>query len=190
MKSKLELKDVFNGVTSLLYQAEEVNTVNTQAITLDPQYDLPVTVDTLQITQADPTINHYKIIGIAGDYTSSSEIGDTTVQFTVPTKHTDVLKLAYGSDAVTEKVAAKLNSVSYTGSSLALNKKKVTGTFILVDESGDNLMILTNIALYAKLLYEKTSTEPFAIQFTGTFETSDGANVAFLTRDTTQSAGA
>lgn len=188
MKKKQELKDVFNGLSSLLYQSAVVD-LSSGTPTITPEYDLPVTVDTLQITQDDPTINHYKVIGLDGDWTSSATLGDMSIQFTVPTKAVEVLKLAYGEDAV--KSITKLSistgdaeidnaANGYEGSSVMLKKKKITGTFVLVDEEKENLMVMTNVALWAKPLYDNPGTEPFAIQFTGTMEGAGTQSMAWL----------
>lgn len=184
-KTKQELKDVFNGVCDLYYQQEEVDLSQT-TISLTPEFDLPVTVDTLQITQDAPTINHYKVIGLDGDWTSSSTAGDMQVQLTVPTKSEEVMKVFYGTSAVSTITGATLTTGdedldgTYKGYALELKKKKLTGTFILVDEEKTNLFVITNLALYAKPLYENPGTEPFAIQLTGAIEGAGKKSFAFL----------
>lgn len=187
-KTKQELKDAFNGLSSVLY-TDEVVDLSSGTPTITPKYDLPVTVDTLQLSQDDPTVNHYKVIGLDGDWTSSATLGDMTVQFTVPTKAKEVLQLAYGESAVKDITKLTLttgdaevdNSANgYEGVSLMIGKKKVTGTFVLVDEEKKNLMVITNIALWAKPLYENPGTEPFAIQFTGTIEGAGIQSLAWL----------
>lgn len=187
-KTKQELKDVFNGLSSVLY-TDEVVDLSSGTPTITPKYDLPVTVDTLQLSQDDPTVNHYKVIGLDGDWASSATLGDMTVQFTVPTKAKEVLQLAYGESAVKDITKLTLttgdaevdNSANgYEGVSLMIGKKKVTGTFVLVDEEKKNLMVITNIALWAKPLYENPGTEPFAIQFTGTIEGAGSQSLAWL----------
>lgn len=187
-KTKQELKDVFNGLSSVLY-TDEVVDLSSGTPTITPKYDLPVTVDTLQLSQDDPTVNHYKVIGLDGDWTSSATLGDMTVQFTVPTKAKEVLQLAYGESAVKDITKLTIttgdaevdNSANgYEGVSLMIGKKKVTGTFVLVDEEKKNLMVITNIALWAKPLYENPGTEPFAIQFTGTIEGAGSQSLAWL----------
>ncbi len=191
-KTKQELKDVFNGASSLLY-ASVVADLSQATLSITPEYDLPVTVDTLQISQDDPTINHYKVIGLDGDWTSSSTSGDMSVQFTVPTKAKEVLTLAYGADAVKDITKLTLSSGNseidsdngYEGVSVELKKRKVTGTFVIVDEEKENLMVITNVALWAKPLYENSSTEPFAIQFTGTIEGAGSQSMAWLKKKTT-----
>lgn len=187
-KTKQELKDVFDGLSSVLY-TDEVVDLSSGTPTITPKYDLPVTVDTLQLSQDDPTVNHYKVIGLDGDWASSATLGDMTIQFTVPTKAKEVLQLAYGESAVKDITKLTLttgdaevdNSANgYEGVSLMIGKKKVTGTFVLVDEEKKNLMVITNIALWAKPLYENPGTEPFAIQFTGTIEGAGSQSLAWL----------
>lgn len=191
MKSKQDLKDVFNGLSSLLYQSAIVD-LSQATLSITPEYDLPVTVDTLQISQEDPTINHYKVIGLDGDWTSSATLGNMNIKFTVPTKAKDVLTLAYGADAVKDITKLTITGTGdtdlddengFSGTSIMLKKKKVTGTFVLVDEEQANLMVLTNVALWAKPLYENPGTEPFAIQFTGTMEGAGSHSMAWLKKN-------
>ena len=188
MKTKQDLKDVFNGTCSLLYQSTVVD-LSGGTIALTPQYDLPVTVDTLQISQDDPTINHYKVIGLDGDWTSSSTLGNMNIQFVVPSKAKEILELAYGTDSVKEITKLTITGTGdsdldsengFTGSAVMMKKKKITGTFVLVDEEQANLMVFTNIALWAKPLYENPGTEPFAFQFTGTMEGAGAHSMAWL----------
>lgn len=192
-KSKIQLKDVFNGVSSLLYQSTVCDLASESAITITPEYELPVTVETLTISQDDPTINHYKVIGLDGDWTSSSTLGDMSIQFTVPSKAKDVLQLAYGADAVKTISSLTVSGTNddvdgnYEGHSVVLKKKKVTGTFVLVDEEKENLFVITNIAMWAKPLYENTATEPVAIQFTGTIEGAGSHCMAWLKKKATTS---
>ena len=193
MKSKQDLKDVFNGLSSLLYQSAIVD-LSQATLSITPEYDLPVTVDTLQISQEDPTINHYKVIGLDGDWTSSATLGNMNIKFTVPTKAKDVLQLAYGGDAVKDITKLTITGTGdtdlddengFSGTSIMLKKKKVTGTFVLVDEEQTNLMVITNVALWAKPLYENPGTEPFAIQFTGTMEGAGSHSMAWLKKNDT-----
>ena len=176
MKTKAQLKDVFNGPSSLFYQSAALGT----PMTLDPLYDVPVKVDTIEFEQGEPTIDHYKVIGLAGDWVSSSEAGDITVSFRVPTKETDILKLAFGNDAVSSK-SATFNGNTFTGNGVVLTNKKITGTWAILNDAGDQLLILNNTALYASLVMDSDAKGVVAIDFNGTIE-SDGSNpdVLFL----------
>lgn len=187
--NKTQLKDIFNGVSSLYYTKSRIDLdgqdddgVTTLAISWD--YELPVTVDSLQISQDDPTINHYKVIGQQGDWTSSAEAGDFSIQFTVPTKAQEVIKLAFGEDAYRAMTGVTMTGGeavgNWQGGAVAVNMHKLTGSIGLLDEEKNNMMIISNIALYAKPMYENASTEPFAIQFSGSIETSGDANFAWL----------
>jgi len=184
MKTKSELKDVFNGPSSLMYQSTKLSG---DTLALNPEYDLPVKVDTLNFEQGEPTIEHYKVIGLTGDWVSSSEAGDITVSFRVPTKQTDVLKLAFGTDAVSNK-SLTFNGNSFEGNGLVLKNKKIVGTWAILNDAGDQLLILNNTALYASLVMDSDAKGVVAIDFNGTIE-SDGSNpdVLFLKKQSASS---
>lgn len=177
MKTKADLKDVFNGPSSLMYQSAPLSG---STLELNPEYDVPVKVDTIEFEQGEPSIEHYKVIGLAGDWVSSSESGDISVSFRVPTKHTDILKLAFGTDAVTQK-SVTYGSGTFSGDGVVLKNKKVTGTWAILNEAGDQLLILNNTALYASMVMDTDAKGVVAIDFNGTIE-SDGTNpdVLFL----------
>lgn len=187
MKKKTELKSVFGDIASVMYQASEVKIPakgSSAPIALSPEYEFPVTIDTLNIAQDDPTINHYKVVGMQGDWFATATTGDMSIQMTVPTKHGDILKVLFGEDAVGD-IKATLEGASFSGQSLALTEKAITGTFILKNKVGDQIMILNNIMLWAKPYYENTAAVPFAFVLTGTMtvgDDGDDANFAWLTK--------
>lgn len=175
-KTKSQLKDVFNGPSSLFFQSDSLG----NPMVLDPQYDVPVKVDTIEFEQGEPSIEHYKVIGLAGDWVSSSEAGDITISFRVPTKHTDILKLAFGNDAVSSK-SVTYGADTFTGDGVVLTNKKIQGTWAILNDAGNQLLILNNTALYASMVMDTDAKGVVAIDFSGTIE-SDGTNpdVLFL----------
>jgi hypothetical protein len=179
MKTKKQLKDVFGGISSMWYQSTELDLSSLTGIEITPEYDVPVKVDTIELEQGDPSIEHYKVIGLPGDWITSSEAGDIDLSFRVPTKHTDVLKMAYGDDAVKENVTATVDSASYQGTGLVLQQKKIDGTFIFVNEDKTKLLVLTNTTLWAKPVLDQDAKGVFAIDFNGSIE-SDGVNPDIL----------
>jgi len=179
MKTKKQLKDVFSGVSSLLYQKTELDLSSLTGLAIAPDYDLPVKVDSINFEQGDPTIDHYKVIGLPGDWVTSFEPGDIDLSFRVPTKHTDVLKMAYGEESV-KQVTATVNSTdSYSGSGLILQQVQIEGTFILVNATKTKLMVLTNTTLVAKPVLDQDAKGVFALDFSGSIE-SDGENPDIL----------
>lgn len=177
MKTKAQLKDVFNGPSTLLYQKA---VLSGDALNLDPEYDVPVKVDSIEFEQGEPDIEHYKVIGLAGDWVSSSEAGDISVSFRVPTKQTDILKLAFGDDAVSSK-SLTYGSDTFAGDGVVLTNKKIAGTWAILNDEADQLLILNNTALYASMVMDSDAKGVVAIDFNGTIE-SDGTNpdVLFL----------
>lgn len=185
MKTKKQLKDVFGGIASMWYQSAELDLSSLEGINIQPEYDVPVKVDTIELEQGDPSIEHYKVIGLPGDWITSSEAGDIDLSFRVPTKHNDILKLAYGEDAVQAITGAQVDGQTYNGTALTLVDKQVDGTFILVNANKTKLMILANTTLWAKPVIDSDAKGVFALDFNGTIE-SDGTtpDILFLEKVT------
>lgn len=175
IKTKAQLKDVFNGPSSLWFQTAPLSG---NSLTIDPELDVPVKVDTIEFEQGEPSMEHYKVIGLAGDWVSSSESGDISLSFRVPTKHTDILEMAFGSSAVSQ-VSATVGSASYTGDGLILTNHKVTGTWVIVNDAQDQLLVINNTALYASIVMDTDAKGVVAVDFSGTIE-SDGTNPDIL----------
>lgn len=184
-----KMKDIFVGPKTLLYTSVIADLSKT-TLEITPEVELPVTVDTLKATMDDPTINHYKVIGLAGDWATTSELGDFNVEFVVPSKAKDLLKVMFGEDAVTELTKVTLKSTGdtaldsttgFTGVAVEPKKFKIKGTIVIVDEQKKNLMVITNIALYATLQWDNSGTEPVAFKFSGSIEGAGKRSIAWLT---------
>ena len=184
-----KMKDIFVGPKTLLYTSVIADLSKT-TLEITPEVELPVTVDTLKAAMDDPTINHYKVIGLAGDWATTSELGDFNVEFVVPSKAKDLLKVMFGEDAVTELTKVTLKSTGdtaldaatgFTGVAVEPKKFKIKGTIVIVDEEKKNLMVITNIALYATLQWDNSGTEPVAFKFSGSIEGAGKRSIAWLT---------
>lgn len=189
MKKIEELKDLFVGPKTLLY-AKAITDLSKPTIDITADLELPVEVDSLKATMEDPTINHYKVIGLAGDWATTSELGDFNVEFVVPSKAKDLLAAMFGNDAVSEltKVTLKTGdteldaTTGFTGVALELKKFKIQGTIAIVDDTKTNVMVITNIALYATLQWDETGTKPVAFKFSGSIEGAGKKSIAWLTK--------
>ena len=191
-----KMKDIFVGPKTLLYTSVIADLSKT-TLEITPEVELPVTVDTLKATMDDPTINHYKVIGLAGDWATTSELGDFNVEFVVPSKAKGLLKVMFGEDAVTDLTKVTLkgtgdttldNTTGFTGVAVEPKKFKIKGTIVIVDEEKKNLMVITNIALYATLQWDNSGTEPVAFKFSGSIEGAGKRSIAWLTKAQTPGA--
>ena len=192
-----KMKDIFVGPKTLLYTSV-IADLSKATLEITPEVELPVTVDTLKATMDDPTINHYKVIGLAGDWATTSELGDFNVEFVVPSKAKDLLKVMFGEDAVTDLTKVTLkgtgdttldNTTGFTGVAVEPKKFKIKGTIVIVDEEKKNLMVITNIALYATLQWDNSGTEPVAFKFSGSIEGAGKRSIAWLTSAPAAGAG-
>lgn len=189
MKKIEELKDIFVGPKTLLY-AKAITDLSKPTLDITADLELPVEVDSLKATMQDPTINHYKVIGLAGDWATTSELGDFNVEFVVPSKAKDLLAAMFGNDAVSDltKVTLKTGdtdldaTTGFTGVALEPKKFKIQGTIAIVDDTKTNVMVITNIALYATLQWDDTGTKPVAFKFSGSIEGAGKKSIAWLTK--------
>lgn len=188
-----KMKDIFNGPKTLLY-SKAITDLSKASVDITPEIELPVEVDSLKATMEDPTINHYKVIGLAGDWATTAELGDFNVEFVVPSKAKDLLKIMFGEDAITELTKVTLKgtgdatldaTTGFTGVSVEPKKFKIKGTIVIVDDEKENLMIVTNIALYATLQWDDTGSKPVAFKFAGSIEGAGKRSIAWLTKGTT-----
>lgn len=188
-----KMKDIFNGPKTLLY-SKAITDLSKASVDITPEIELPVEVDSLKATMEDPTINHYKVIGLAGDWATTAELGDFNVEFVVPSKAKDLLKIMFGEDAITELTKVTLKgtgdatldaTTGFTGVAVEPKKFKIKGTIVIVDDEKENLMIVTNIALYATLQWDDTGSKPVAFKFAGSIEGAGMRSIAWLTKGTT-----
>ena len=185
-----KMKDVFCGPKSLIY-SKSITDLSVSTVEITPEVELPVEVDSLKASMADPSINHYKVIGLAGDWATTAELGDFNIEFVVPSKAKNLLKIMFGDDAVGELTKltlketgdATLDAVAgFTGVALEPKKFKVKGTIVIVDDEKENLMVITNIALYATLLWDDTGSKPVAFKFAGSIEGAGKKSIAWLSK--------
>lgn len=194
MKKISEMKDIFVGPKTLLY-TKAIADLSQATLDITPELELPVEVDTLKATMEDPTINHYKVIGLAGDWATTSELGDFNVEFVVPSKAESLLKSMFGEDAVGSITKLTLKdtgdtdldvTTGFKGTALEQKKFKIKGTIVIVDETKTNLMIVTNVALYATMQWDDTGTKPVAFKFSGSIEGAGLKSVAWLSKAATE----
>ena len=127
MKTKAQLADKFSGPSSLLYQSAALVITESEGVksfTASPELDVPCKVDSLNFEQGEAEVEEYKVIGLSGAWITDSEPGDIDLGFRVPSISEDILKLAFGADAVSE-ITASVDNVDYEGLALVLKNKKV-----------------------------------------------------------------
>ena len=185
-----KMKDVFCGPKSLIY-SKSITDLSVPTVEITPDVELPVEVDSLKASMEDPSINHYKVIGLAGDWATTAELGNFNIEFVVPSKAKNLLKIIFGDDAVGDLTKLTLKQTGdatldaeagFTGVALEPKKFKVKGTVVIVDDEKENLMVITNIALYATMQWDDTGTKPVAFKFAGSIEGAGKKSIAWLSK--------
>lgn len=183
LKSKIELKDVFSGLSSILIVKGGI----ADFATVSPDFDLPVTVDTLSMSQEAPTLNRTKIHGLQSDWCVTATPGDFTFSATVPSVHKDLVTYFLGEGNAV--ATSTINGEEYEGISATLNSVKLNMGIVLLSEDKSHAVLMKKLAVYATPNYENGSTSPFSFTLTGSIELEDSTgtaseddNIAFLTK--------
>lgn len=165
--SKQELKDVFMGLATLYVVKNGISSF----ASINPDFDMPVTVDSLSMTQDAPTLNHYKVHGLQSDWAVSATPGDFNFSAIVPSVHKSLVNYFMGES--NEIATSTINSVAYEGVSATMNSVKLNMGLVLVSEDGVHAIVVKKMAVYATPNYENGSTTPFAFTLTGSIEVED-----------------
>lgn len=134
-----------------------------------------------------PSIEHYKVHGIAGDWTSRMTPGDTEINLFVPTIDQEVLQACgftvttvAAADAAKVVVAEKSNGTAQTGDykftptsqtagySIAETQKAFEVGIAATNDTGTKLFAIKKVKLYASLLFDAADTaKPIGVTLTG-----------------------
>lgn len=138
-----------------------------------------------------PSIEHYKVHGIAGDWTSRMTPGDTEINLFIPTIDKEVLEACgfttttvSSTDAakviVAEKTSGTAQAGDYkftpgsgTGYSIAETQKAFTVGIAAANDTGTKLFCIKTVKLYASLLFDAADTaKPIGVTLTGASSSS------------------
>lgn len=166
-------KEVFMGANSFLIQKTPI----TEFTLFNPDMEIPVTVDSMNLTQAEPTINRVKVHGLQTDWASSATPGDITFAATIPSIEENLVQFFMGESNKITNATITIGDQSYTGTgfSTSINMHRLNVSLGVMDDSRKKLIIIKNLTIYASPLFENASTTPFAFRLTGTIEASDGS---------------
>ena len=109
MLSKIELKKTFSGLSSIMIVKGGIG----DFATITPDFDIPVTVDSLSMTQDAPTLNHYKVHGLQSDWIVTATPGDFSFSATVPSVAESLVSYFLGGSK--EIATSSINGKTFKG---------------------------------------------------------------------------
>ena len=167
MKTKTDLKTVFRGLSSLYLVKGGISSLDSVA----PDYDIPVLVDSLSMTNEAPTLNEEKIHGMVANWSVAAQAGAFNFSAKVPSVDPELVGYFMGGSS--EIANAKINGKSYDGVGVKLKSEKLNVGICLVSEDELHMVVVKNLALYATPTFENVSTESMGFTLTGSIEMSD-----------------
>lgn len=179
MKNKSELKDVFIGLSQIMVVEGGISDFTT----VEPDYEIPVTVDTLTLSMGEATLNRVKVHGMQADWAVTTTPGDFEFACTIPSVHKDLVKFFFGE--ANDIAASTVNGKSYKGFSITAKNVSRDLGIILINEGEDKAVLFKKMTVTPSLAFENGSTTPIGINLTGTMVAAEGSSdddVAFLTK--------
>lgn len=176
---KTDLKDVFIGLSQVLIKEGGI----TDFTDVEPEYEIPVTVDSLSLSMGEATLNRVKVHGLQTDWAVTSTPGDFEFACTIPSTHKTLLSYFFGE--ANNIASATVNDKSYSGVSLTVKNVQRDMGIVLINEAEDKCVLFKKMTVTPALAFENGSTEPIGIRLTGTLVAGEGSNdddVAFLTK--------
>ena len=176
---KTELKDVFVGLSQVMIKKGGI----TDFTAVEPELEIPVTVDSLSLSMGEATLNRLKVHGLQTDWAVTSTPGDFEFTCTIPSTHKTLLEYFFGE--ANNIASATVNGKTYGGVSLSVKNVQRDMGIILINEAEDKAVLFKKMTVTPALTFENGSTEPIGIKLTGTLVAGEGSNdddVAFLTK--------
>lgn len=136
----------------------------------------------------EPSIDHYKVHGISGDWTSRMTPGDTEINLFIPCVDSEVLTACgFTATTVSSTDAAKVvvadgdagdyKFTSTTGYSFAETQKAFTVGIAAVNDEGNKLFAIKKVKLMASILFDSADTaKPIGITLVGSSAASTAAD--------------
>ena len=178
MKTKKELKDVFMGLS-------EIRTVKggiSDFKTVVSEMEIPVLVDTLTMSMGEPTKNSVKVHGLQTDWAVTYTAGEFNFACTIPSTHKDLCEYFFGEANIIEN--ATIDGKSASGISLTMKNVIVDLGLVLLNETGDKVVLVKKLSVTPRFVFENASTTPIGIALTGSLVVSEGEenddDIAFL----------
>lgn len=137
----------------------------------------------------EPSVEHYKVHGITGDWTSRMTPGDTEINLFIPTIDQEVLTACgFSVTAVAQADAAKASladsdvgdykfDITTAGYSFAETQKAFTVGIGAVNDEGNKMFAIKKVKLLASILFDEAdSAKPIGITLTGSSAASTAAD--------------
>lgn len=150
--------------------------------------ELPVAQDGgFTYNGGSPSIDHYKVHGIAGDWTSRMTPGETEINLFIPTVDDEVLEACgfqsvatIGSTAIAAAKVEDANDYKFTptaGYKFAETQKAFSVGIAAINDEANQMYAIKKVKLMASIVFDSADTaKPIGIALTGSNAASSAAD--------------
>lgn len=181
-------KKVFKDVAEFRWADGDVSTSSIATKVWDKV--LPVLTDGMDFSQADPSSNSVKVLGVDKDWASMHEAGAVTLKIQLPTIADGILGWLYKGSAATITTNAELlngESGHFAGKGYSLIKKTISGTAMIISGDYKHALIIRHLEGATSFSFSDPKSKPYAITLhynlsgdVATADATDDFDIAYL----------
>ena len=132
-----------------------------------------------------PSVEHYRVHGISGDWTSRMTPGDTEINLFIPTIDTEVLtacgfttaSVSTGAPTVADTDAGDYKFTATSGYTFAETQKAFSTGIAVINDEGNKMFAIKKVKLLASILFDAADTaKPIGITLTGSSAAATAAD--------------
>lgn len=132
-----------------------------------------------------PSVEHYRVHGVSGDWTSRMTPGDTEINLFIPTVDADVLAacgfvtttISSGAPTVADADVGDYKFTATSGYAFAETQKAFSVGIAAINDEGTKMFAIKKVKLLASVLFDAADTaKPIGITLTGSSAASTAAD--------------
>lgn len=183
MKKKIDMQgDVFSGISAVyLVKGGITTSAGAGTITDDNCIEAPVSEDSgFNFQGGTPSVNHFKIHGMTGDWTNRFTPGDGELTLEIPCEDNDVLDMVYGAEG-TDTTLTLPTTISVGGANKVKGKgrsfsqKAVYLGLLILNDTEDKVLWIKKGKFVATPAFDG-GDKPYAITLTGALSAASDAD--------------
>lgn len=156
------------------------------SVTSKTIHEIPVAQDGgFTYSGGEPSIDHYKIHGMNGDWTSRMTPGETEINLFIPVVNAEVLAacgftttaVSSGAPTIADANAGDYKFTATTGYTFAETQKAFTVGIAAANDEGNKLFAIKKVKLLASILFDSADTaKPIGITLAGSSSAGSSAD--------------
>lgn len=159
--------NTFTGL-SALFAVKNGITFTSGAASIETAVEFPVSneSDGFRYNGGTPSVDHFKVHGLSGDWTNRFTPGESELNVEIPTHDTNILEYC-GFTQVGSAQSVTLDGKTYSGKPFAETSKVVILGLAGLNDTEDKLFLMKKVRCLATINFDPSGVKPLSVTLTG-----------------------